>query len=70
MEKYWYTMSLNAEESAQGNVLLTKKEAKIVANAIDQMYKNLTGGNWCGSVFIDIEHPRADKYDFGEENYV
>lgn len=68
MEKQWYTMYLSAEEQAYGNVLLTKKEAKIVKNAIDQMYENLSGGGWCGSVGIDIEHPRKSEYDYGNED--
>ena len=64
-------MYLSAEEQACGNVFLTKKEAKIVKDAIDQMYKNLSGGGgWVGSVGIDIEHPRTDKFDFGSEEEI
>lgn len=34
------------------------------------MYENLSGGGWCGSVGIDIEHPRTDKFDFGSEEEI
>ena len=41
-------MNLSAEEEANGNVLLTEEEARIVANAIEQMYDNLVGSrNLC-----------------------
>lgn len=47
-QKHWYTMNLSAEEEANGNVLLTEEEARIVANAIEQMYDNLVGSrNLC-----------------------
>ena len=66
--KRWYTMHLHAEESFQGNVLLTPKEASIVADAITQLYANGTGGSWCGSVSIDTSRYRFDKFDYGEDD--
>ena len=61
--KKWYTMTLSAEGTACGNVLLTEKEAQIVANAISQMYDNLQGESYHGSVSIDIDTPKKDKND-------
>lgn len=58
-KKYRYDVMLSAEEEMVGTIDLTKKEAAIVAFATDSNnWKNVMGGGYTGSFFIDIDNPK------------
>ena len=57
-KKYKYCVCLSAEEDCIGTIELTKKEAEIVAYAVDRSnWKDVEGGGWCGSFIIDVDNP-------------
>lgn len=66
-KKYYYTMSLIAEDVGNAEVFLTPEEAITVKKALDQMQENLVGSLWCGHCCIDIDDPHTQKIDFSNE---
>lgn len=58
-KKYRYEIGYSAEGSTYGYVDLTKKEAAIVAYALNEMnWKNVHEESWSGSgTWIDVDNP-------------
>lgn len=57
-KKYRYNIWKSAEGETTGTIDLTKKEAAIVAYALDTSnWNNLSEGSWSGSCWIDIDNP-------------
>lgn len=57
-KKYRYNICQSAEGTTSGTIDLTKKEASIVAYAIDTSnWNNLEEESWSGSCYIDIDNP-------------
>jgi hypothetical protein len=57
-KKYRYNIYQSAEGTTSGTIDLTKKEAAIVAYALDTSnWGNLDEESWSGSCYIDIENP-------------
>ena len=57
-KKYRYNIHKSAEGMTSGTIDLTKKEAAIVAYALDTSnWKNLEEETWSGSCWIDIDNP-------------
>ena len=62
VKKYRYNICYSAEGVTTGTIDLTKKEAAIVAYALNTSnWNNLDAESWSGSCFIDIEHPYEIK---------
>ncbi len=57
-KKYRYNICKSAEGMTTGTIDLTKKEAEIVAYALDTTnWNNLEEEPWSGSCWIDIDNP-------------
>ena len=57
-KKYRYYICQSAEGETTGTIDLTKKEAAIVAYALDiSNWNNLETEAWSGSCFIDVDNP-------------
>ena len=57
-KKYRYNIMQSAEGITTGTIDLTKKEAAIVAYALDTSnWNNLIENSWSGSCWIDIDNP-------------
>lgn len=57
-KKYRYYIYRSAEGMTSGTIDLTKKEAAIVAYALDTSnWGNLDEESWSGSCYIDVENP-------------
>lgn len=61
-KKYWYPISQSAEEELEGWIYLTEKEADFIAYASNSNnWEFVSGGGYCGSLWIDKEHKRIEK---------
>lgn len=57
-KKYRYNICYSAEGTTSGTINLTKKEASIVAHALNTSnWDNLEVESWSGSCWIDIDNP-------------
>lgn len=57
-KKYKYRISYSAEGVTSGTINLTKKEAQIVAYALDTAnWENLEEELYSGECTLDVEHP-------------
>ena len=57
-KKYRYHISKSAEGMTSGTIDLTKKEAAIVAYALNTSnWNNLEEEEWSGSCWIDVDNP-------------
>lgn len=62
-KKYRYNIFCSAEGTTSGTIDLTKKEAKIVAYALNQdNWNNVSYESFSGSCYIDIDSPK-EIYD-------
>ena len=61
-KKYRYTISCSAEGVTYGTIDLTKKEAAIVARALDQdNWNDVVRESYSGYCYIDIDNPQEIK---------
>ena len=57
-KKYRYNIYKSAEGTTSGTIDLTKKEAAIIAYALDTSnWNNVEEESWSGSCWIDIDNP-------------
>lgn len=61
-KKYRYNVCLSADGEKTGIVLLTKKEAEVVAYATDSSnWENVHDEGWSGHFWIDMDNPEEIK---------
>ena len=57
-KKYKYNVCLSADGEKSGTVLLTKKEAEVVAYATNPSnWQDVYDEGWSGQFWIDIDNP-------------